>query len=236
MNRLYNVYCDESCHLEHDGINDMVIGAVWCDQDRVKEVNSKIREIKKRHGIGSNAELKWSKVGPLKRDVYIELIDYFFANDYLHFRCIVIPEKNDLDHERFGQTHDEWYYKMYFDMLKGIFSPRDAYEIYVDIKDSHSNKRVRKLEEISRNSMYDFSGDCIRRIQPIRSEEVQIMQLVDVLIGAVSYCNRKFSENHKKSETKMELIEQIKRLTGYKMTKSTLLKEDKFNIFVWHAR
>lgn len=23
---LYNVYCDETCHLEHDGINDMVIG------------------------------------------------------------------------------------------------------------------------------------------------------------------------------------------------------------------
>jgi len=30
MRDTYNIYCDESCHLEHDGIPTMVIGAVWC--------------------------------------------------------------------------------------------------------------------------------------------------------------------------------------------------------------
>ena len=39
---LYNVYCDETCHLEHDGINDMVIGAVWCPH-----YGKSIRELKK---------------------------------------------------------------------------------------------------------------------------------------------------------------------------------------------
>lgn len=34
---LYNVYCDETCHLENDGINVMVLGAVWCPQSRLKE-------------------------------------------------------------------------------------------------------------------------------------------------------------------------------------------------------
>lgn len=33
---LYNVYCDETCHLEHDGINAMVLGAVWCPQSKLK--------------------------------------------------------------------------------------------------------------------------------------------------------------------------------------------------------
>lgn len=28
----YNIYCDESCYLEHDGINVMAFGAIWCDQ------------------------------------------------------------------------------------------------------------------------------------------------------------------------------------------------------------
>ena len=28
--RLFNVYCDESCHLEHDGIPVMAWGAVYC--------------------------------------------------------------------------------------------------------------------------------------------------------------------------------------------------------------
>lgn len=236
MSKIYNVYCDESCHLRHDGINDMVIGAIWCEQQQVKKVNCDIREIKGKYGIASGSELKWTKIAPVKKDVYEELINYFFDNPWLHFRCIVIPEKNDLDHMRFCQTHDDWYYKMYFDMLKGVFSSADIYEIYIDIKDTHSNQKVKKLEEVCRNSIYDFTGESIKRIQPIRSDEVQLMQLVDVLIGAVMYQNRRFPEEHKKSETKLGLIEQIKKRSGFGLTKTTLLREDKFNIFVWRAR
>lgn len=70
MNITYNVYCDESCHLKHDGINDMVIGAIWCDQRQVKKVNLDIREIKKKNGIAPGAELKWTKVAPVKKEVY----------------------------------------------------------------------------------------------------------------------------------------------------------------------
>lgn len=61
---LYNVYCDETCHLEHDGINDMVIGAVWCPQEKLREINQRIREIKIRNGISPTAELKWTKISP----------------------------------------------------------------------------------------------------------------------------------------------------------------------------
>lgn len=43
---LYNVYCDETCHLEHDGINVMVLGAIWCPQNKLKEINQRIRQIK----------------------------------------------------------------------------------------------------------------------------------------------------------------------------------------------
>ena len=236
MSKRFNVYCDESCHLEHDGINDMVIGAVWCEQQSVKRINRDIRDLKEKYGIASSAELKWTKVAPVKKDVYIDLINYFFEHPALHFRCILIPDKNNLDHVRFQQTHDEWYYKMYFDMLKGIFSPEDTYEIYIDIKDTHSNQRAKKLEEISRNSIYDFSGESITRIQPIRSDKVQVMQLVDVLIGAITYQNRNFPAQHKKSKTKLDLIDQIKEKSGYTLTKTTLLGEDKFNIFVWQAR
>lgn len=236
MNKLYNVYCDESCHLEHDGINDMAIGAIWCDQQNIRRVNREICEIKRKHGVLPGSELKWAKVAPVKRTLYMDMVNYFFDKGELHFRCLVIPDKKVLDHNRFRQTHDDWYYKMYFDMLKGIFMPADMYEIYIDIKDTHSNRKVKKLEEVSRNSIYDFSGESIKRIQPIRSDEVQLMQLVDILIGAVTYQNRIFSDSHRRSETKLALIDLIKQRSGYKLTKSTLLKEDKFNIFVWQAR
>ena len=39
MPEIYNVYCDESCHLEHDHQNVMALGAVWCPLDKVREIN-----------------------------------------------------------------------------------------------------------------------------------------------------------------------------------------------------
>lgn len=236
MDILYNVYCDESCHLENDGINDMALGAVWCSKDRIYEISEEIKEIKKKYQVLPSAELKWTKIGPVKKNLYMELLNYFFDSEYLHFRCLVVPDKKLLDHSRFHQTHDDWYYKMYFDMLKVILDPHDSYEIYIDIKDSNSYKKTKKLKEICCNNIYDFSGKVIKRIQPVRSNEIQIMQIVDVLIGAVCYTNRIFPKDFKKSETKLEIIHFIKEKSGYQLNKSTPYKEDKFNIFIWDAR
>ena len=99
---------------------------------------SLIRDIKIRNGISPVAELKWTKISPSKVIAYKDIINYFFDDDDLYFRAIIIPDKTKLNHQAFNQTHDDWYYKMYFDMLKVILAPEDRYEIYIDIKDSHS--------------------------------------------------------------------------------------------------
>ncbi len=233
---LYNVYCDETCHLEHDGINDMVIGAVWCPQDKLREINQRIQSIKIRNGISPSIEMKWTKISPAKVQAYKDIIDYFFDDDAQHFRAIIIPEKSKLNHKAFHQTHDEWYYKMYFDMLKVILSPTDRYEIYIDIKDTHSYQKAQKLKAVCSNSMYDFSQSIIRRLQPIRSDEIQIMQLVDILIGAVGYANRKFPDGFVKSQAKLDVINLIKKRSNYSLSRTTLLREEKCNLFVWDAR
>lgn len=233
---LFNIYCDESCHLEHDGINVMVLGSIWCPQSKLKEINRRIQEIKARNGIKKEAELKWTKLSPSQQDAYLDLVNYFFDDDDLHFRAVVIPDKSKLDHKRFNQTHDDWYYKMYFEMLKHILAPRDRYEIYIDIKDTHSFRKSQKLKEVCCNSMYDFSSSIIERLQPIRSDEVQIMQLVDILIGATAYANRFFPSDKEKSTAKTSVINLIKRRSGYTLNKSTLYGDRKFNLLVWAPR
>ena len=30
MSESIHIYCDESCHLENDGMKAMVLGALWC--------------------------------------------------------------------------------------------------------------------------------------------------------------------------------------------------------------
>ena len=188
---LFNIYCDESCHLENDDINVMGLGAVWCAQDKLSEINKRIKDIKARNDIPNTLEAKWTKISPAKLNFYLDLINYFFDDD-LHFRGVIIPDKSILNNEDFNQSHDDWYYKMYFEMLTVILSPNHNYEIYIDIKDTNSHEKAMKLRRVCSNSMYDFSQSVIKRLQPIHSDEVQIMQLVDILLGATVFENRFF--------------------------------------------
>jgi len=110
----FNVYCDESCHLENDRQKVMVLEAVWCPVEKVREISVRLREIKKKHGLPSNFEVKWTKISPAKSQFYLDWVDYFFDDDDLHFRALIIHDKSLLRHEAFpDQDHDIWYYKMY---------------------------------------------------------------------------------------------------------------------------
>jgi hypothetical protein len=233
MSQTYNIYCDESSHLENDHQRVMVLGAVWCPLPKTREISQRLREIKQRHGvrIGSEFEVKWNKVSPAGRQLYIDLLDYFFDDDDLHFRALVIPDKSKLHHETFGQDHDTWYYKMWFDLLKVILSPEDSYRIYLDIKDARSSAKVEKLHEVLANNLYDFSREIVERVQQVRSHEVEILQLADLLTGAVSYANRELSG----SPAKLDLVRRMRERSGYSLVRTTLLRENKANLFVWRA-
>lgn len=234
----YNVYCDESCHLEKDGTKAMSLGAVWCPKGKVPEINKRIQEIKEKHGIRKSAEVKWTKASPGNMQLYLDVVDYFFDDDDVHFRGLVVPDKSILDHGRFAQTHDEWYYKMYFEMLKIIFSPIASYYVYIDIKDTHSTENARKLNDVCANNAYDFNHDIIKRVQPIRSEEVQLMQLVDILTGALAYRHNHNTSEEKLNATKVAIVNRISKRSGYTLMKNTLFREEKFNFLIWepHGR
>ena len=46
----FKIYCDESCHLENDGINVMVFGALRCDSDSVEPATRAIKDLRKKFG------------------------------------------------------------------------------------------------------------------------------------------------------------------------------------------
>ncbi|HPO13882.1 MAG TPA: DUF3800 domain-containing protein [Candidatus Hydrogenedentes bacterium] len=231
MSTLFNIYCDESCHLEKDRQPVMVLGAVWCPKDRSREISVRLREIKHKHHIPPRQEVKWTKVSPSKEAFYLDLLDYFFDDDDLHFRGVLIPNKSKLNHDLFGQTHDDWYYKMFFELLNVIIDPLHRYHVYLDIKDTWSRMKVAKLHKVLSNAKYDFSRHIIERIQTVRSHEVEMLQLADLLIGAVGYVNRNLSQNH----AKVAFVERMKKRSGRKLTATTLLRESKVNLLRWEA-
>lgn len=229
MNTIINIYCDESCHLPNDGQKAMVLGALWCIRAKAREHNQAIAKLKARHHLSPFFEIKWTKVSPGKLDFYSDLLNYFFASRTMGFRAWVIPDKSILSHEDYAQTHDDWYYKMYFYLLRNMISTSRKYHIYLDIKDTRSRMKLRKLREVLSNAKYDFSREIIERIQHVHSHDIGLMQLADILIGAVSYHARDLSD----SVAKSNLIQNIKDKTGLSFTLNTLPTERKFNLCIW---
>jgi hypothetical protein len=222
----YNIYCDESCHLENDGMPVMLIGSIWCPQGKVKEISKMIRQIKEDYRC--RGEIKWMKISNSRLEFFKEIIKFFFSDQDLYFRCLIVRNKKYLNHSAFNKgSHDTFYYKMYFSMLKAILSPDNIYNVFLDVKDTRSYFKILELKNILCNNIYDFTGEMIANIQHIRSDESEILQIADLLMGAVCYHSRGL----KSSQAKLEIIGEIKKQSKKTLNDSTSLYETKFNLF-----
>lgn len=174
-------------------------------------------------------ELKWTKVSKSREIFYLELTRWFLGEPHLHFRTLVVLNKQCLDHRYFNEgSHDTFYYKMYFSLLKAILSPDKAFNIYFDIKDTRSHKKVGKLKEVLCNNFYDFTSQMIHHLQNIHSHESDLMQLTDFLLGAVAYRHRHLETN----AAKRIVVETLEIGLKKSLLASTALSEEKFNIFL----
>ena len=227
----YNVYCDESCHLISNDSKYMLIGAVYCPKYKVKKVNEYIEHLKENYHLSNKIELKWNKIDRKTEKLYIDIINYFFNNDDLKFRVIVI-DKSKLNHEKYNQTENDFYHKAYYDMLKYIILPGNSYNIYPDIKDTNSYYNHQVMLNYLRVKMSDTNKKTIKKVQPIKSYEAPILQINDILIGALSYYYRKLTSN----STKINIINEIKNLYQSSFDETTYYNNTKFNIFIWKSK
>lgn len=225
----YNIYCDESCHLPHDNVDLMVIGGISCPKEKAEFINKAIRDIKVKNGVYKFAEIKWTKVSESKYKMYEELVDLFFDTSYLTFRAVVALNKSHLNYEKFHLTHDDWYQRIYYLTLREVIDIGNDYHIYVDIKDTKGSEKIDQLKDVLNNVVGYFYDETVKNIQLVRSDQIQLLQLADLFIGAVSYSNRGLKAN----PAKLKLIEHIEEKSNRILTKSTPKSEGKINIFKW---
>lgn len=226
----YNVYCDETNHLKINFGNYMAIGAIYLPKSRVKKINKYLNDLKIKYDLDKDQELKWNLIKNTSKDLYIDIIKYFFngEND-IKFRAILI-DKSTVVNDIFNQTEDDFYHKMYYQMLEYIINPENSYNIYPDKKDTNSYYRHQQVLEYLRIKKKDFNGRTIRKIQPIRSSDAPLMQLTDVFIGALVYYNN-HQENINKNKEKV--INELKE--NAKIDSSTPYSNTKFNLLYWRS-
>lgn len=226
----YNIYIDESCHLQNDYSKSiMAIGYCKCAADFDKEAKRQIKEIKVRHR--NLSEIKWSKVSASRLSFYKELVDFFFSNP-LDFRCILIKYKERLDHEQYNMgSHDNFYYKIIYLLINNTYTnpPVDnVFRVFLDIKDTRGRDKIAKIKEVFTNKYKDESPFV--HFQHIRSHESELLQLADLFAGAITFKARGLYKFENSNHAKNELIDYIELKSGYSIDESTEPWETKFNI------
>ena len=129
MNKTFNIYCDESTHMVHDGHPYMLLGCTSIAYTQIRMAKDAIKDIKKKHGYSD--ELKWTNVHEATYKVYAELIDWFFMND-MEFRAVVV-DKSQIDEKREDYTFNDFYFRMYYQLLHHKMDMDYTYNIYMDI-------------------------------------------------------------------------------------------------------
>lgn len=222
----YNLFVDESCHLEHDKIPIMCIGYIKVP----KLVYAELREalLKVKFQFQTPAEIKWSKLSRSRLPLYKCLVDFFFDNP-LEFRCVLVKYKDRLSHKDFNQgSHDNFYYKMMYYLLRPNPSG-SQYRVFIDIKDTRGKDRLLKIDEVFKNHHHGDSPFI--HYQNLRSHESVFFQLADLFIGSVAYKNRRVSGELIENKLKDEFVDYLEQKSGFVLNEGTPIWESKFNIF-----
>jgi hypothetical protein len=200
----------------------MIYGYVSIASNQIKIAKEQIKAIKKKHNYVG--ELKWTNVHEKTYLMYKELVEYFFMTD-MNFRAVIV-DKSQIDESRPDYTFDDFYFRMYFQLLHNDIDLENTYNIYFDIKDTCSQQRLRKLRD------YLKWNASIQNFQFIRSHESVFMQLSDILMGAINYNLRiEAREIEGKVIAKRKIVEHLNKRSDISLKCTSPLSAKKFNLF-----
>lgn len=229
----FNLYCDESRHTSDPSQSYAVIGALQCPRDEKRRLVHRIHSLMALHK--AQGEFGWKRLSPNRNDFYLALQELFITEPELRFRCLVVDRSN-LDHERFNEGDSELgFYKLYYQMLVHWLQPGHQYHIYLDWQQNASTRRFEDLRAILKNKL---SGRArVAFLEPVTSHTQPLIQLADLLMGAVGYQWNNLDRRPNSSECKSQFASSLAKQLGHtSLHYSTAPGEQKFNIFNWQGR
>ncbi|MFA6568618.1 MAG: DUF3800 domain-containing protein, partial [Victivallales bacterium] len=226
----WNLYCDESRHLPFDREPIMLLGLLEAPSEKVHDLHKELAEIWEKHKLPGNFECKWTKVSSGKEEYYLDILKWFFNKSGLSFRVLILPDKQDICQKLPEQCRDDLYYRLYYQLLSGEIDEDDRYRIFIDIKDTRGREKVRHLKDVLRKDAGDLIGQTIRDVQITRSHEVRLMQVNDLLLGAVGYARKGL----KSSSAKCGLVREFEKMLGHSIKADTPPGIEKVTIITCH--
>lgn len=222
-------FCDESCHNAH---RYFVLGALFFAFGEGADIRASIQEIErqlslKKEEYGLTGRVKWQKV-PSKAGKFLEgykaLLREVLETKGVYFKAMVVDTtKHPLDNKnRWGGDQLVGYSKFYCVFLSDGLMSRfrnyffdftiDQFEFRPDC-DARLLERTAELRFIRKSKPGAYLNHC--RITTADHRNSNLLQIVDLFVGAVAFCWNHPQRRHSgKEASKLDLIELIKAMTG----------------------
>lgn len=234
-NLLHDIYCDESSQTRH---RYMAMGGLVIPTVRVTRANDVISKL--RLPELPSGEMKWGAVSKSKIIPYRRLVDAFFDDPMfggVDFHATVVDTQQQ-DHLHFGDGDRDKTFNKELYQLAAKFArlyPSHLFHLYPDERQTiHTPAELRDILNFGRRKARDGRDFPFRRCHFRNSRETPLLQLVDILLGALAYRINGHANAVDASPAKVELSRHVLQRAGIRNPMIDTSMRGKFT--VWHRQ
>jgi hypothetical protein len=185
----YAFFCDES-GISNDRFT--VVGGLCVHRNVIPRIHKNIEDYREKHNM--KAELKWAKISNQKLAEYRALVEYFFAmnnQNLLQFHCVIF-DNHRWNHKAYNDGDgDIGLSKLYYQLLHHKFGRRcggiGSLFVCLDYRISSTpHETLRRMLNNAAARDHGVAGDPYKQIVSVDSKCDDLLQLNDVILGAVS--------------------------------------------------
>jgi len=185
---LFHVYCDES---RQTADRYMVLGGIIATAENAARFESAMAMYREAQNM--KAGIKWQKVSNQKLSEYRALIDLFWTfRNALHFKSIVI-DTSQIDYKKYHKGDRELgFYKFMYQFLLHQFGPyaRDDCRYLIFLHRRTTTYKLSTLYTILNRGLrkrFGLKRDVVVKIEPRAARGCELLQVADVIMGAIGY-------------------------------------------------
>lgn len=193
-----------------------------------------------------NAELKWSKVSSQKLNEYKRFVDYFFAlnnTGLIHFHSMII-DNHQINYKKYSKgDKDLGFYKFYYQLLLHCFGSNyctntNGRKLIVHLDERTTKYKLSTLKTVLNNGInkkYGNSSKPFVSIEPIDSKKSDLLQLSDIILGAMGYEKNGYHLLAESKQSKIELVNYITNSAGL-INISNNTKRSNIRFTIWNFK
>lgn len=220
----FNLICDESGTSERY----LVVGGLTLPRTNHEALATELAALKKSKGFRAEGEFKWGKVSKGYLPHYKELLEWFFQHlksNHLPFRAHVVDTSAHVYRQYGDGDREKAFYKIFYHLLfqsvrrlaleeEGsnvlilLDDKTNRYPFRLDVLKKALNARLKRELGIS---------ELVANVEPRQSSGKNaepLIQIADILIGAIGYVRNGHLNKPGASPAKVEMVKFLEGLSG----------------------